>query len=186
MKLYKIYFIRTDDGREIEPILYAFTKVKEYAEEFMNTRKKKYYRLIVRDDAKREYESLVHMYDQLMLKEIPLKTYDPEKFNNEGCIVVVGTRREENEVEKTLADFIIVFKDCFKVDPNLFAPEYREALHTLRYDLLYAWNLKQDGLPFAMDPSNLLKDGEKISDVIRFDEFQMFCMMFGGTFKNPS
>ena len=186
MKLYKIYFIRNEEDNEVEPTLYAFTKEKELAKKFMETRKAKYFRLLISDEGRDEYDTLFCQRTHYELLLTRLKTYDPGKLNNIGIVKLVVTRGELTELEKTIEDFYIIFGGYFSVEPKQFTERYRKAFEILRYDILHAIAQIQNGLPFAVSPET-----EKIcSDPNNkqkycLNEFRLFYTRFGATLKDP-
>lgn len=186
MKLYKIYFVRNEEDRELEPTLYAFTKEKSLATQFMKTRKPKYFRLLVSENGKEEYETLFCQRTHYELLPAKLKTYDPKKLNNVGTVSLVVTRGELSELEKTIEDFYIIFGNGFRLDISQFSEKYQKAFKILRYDIIHAIAQVQNGLPFAISPETekICSDPEN-SRKYCFDEFRLFYSRYGATLKDP-
>ena len=195
MKLYKIYYKPDPDNiDQTLPVLYAFTDKKYLMKEFMDKRDNKKFVVITKEgeSADAEYQELMHSYSNKKLKIILMKTKNYKEFKGYSKISVVGPNTEEVELMNTIEDFIIIFRNCFLFDPIFLKEEYKEAFSIMRYHTMYEWSKMQDGIPFSI-PKDLMdtelerrleiqEDMKKIS----FDEFEIYMMRYGGTFKDPS
>lgn len=189
MKLYKIYFKQEPENLEkMDPILYAFTTKKDLLKEFINTRSKKHFVVITKEGekAEKDYVELIKGFSNKSLKVLIMKTKDYDSIKGYRKISIVGSGEEEMTLMKTIEDYITIFGNCFKLDPSLIKKEYMEPFEVMKYPLMYSWHEWQDGLPFtfpkeSVDRKTMQKELKKIT----FDEFEIFMMRYGGTFRNP-
>lgn len=183
MTYYKFYLIPVlRENLQMDPTLYAFTNEKNLMKKFMEQRNKKCFRCLETESSKEEYELLYHQYPMLVLKEIPLRTKDEESITDYSVVKLIGTKREEDELEKFIDDFAFIYEKYLMINPEKFCKPYQKALRALKYDVMHVWALRQRGVPFAIDRNKeMLK---KIQD-LKFDELALFYYKFGATLKNP-
>ena len=189
MKLYKIYYKQEPENLDkMDPILYAFTTEKDLLKEFINTRSKKHFVAITKEgeNGEKDYLELMKGFSNKRLKVLTMKTKDYDSIKGYRKISIVGSGEEEMTLMKTIEDYITIFGNCFKVPPELIKKEYMEPFETMKYPLMYAWHDWQDGLPFSFSKEQVdCKDIQKDLKKITFDEFEIFMMRYGGTFRNP-
>lgn len=194
MKFYKIYLVSLS-YRKLDPLLYAFTDKKKLKERFEKERDMNTFRIIESRD-KEEFHYLVHYNNRLMLKDIILETSADDELNRRMPIHVVGTRREEDDLAKSIEDYLNFHVRKFKTPPWIFNKKYYLALDSLMYVKLYQWSRYQNGLPFHEDPEIIYTSDiigrdydspdaiiEKNTDDFRYDEFAIFLEMYGGTMR---
>ena len=164
------------------PILYGFTNSKEFATRFKNERSAKLFRVISSDIHKEEFDRMKHFDSRKLLKEIDLETFSKEQ-NRFHQITVVGTREEENQLEKTIESYITIYKNLFQWDASMFKSDIKEALHELGYDGFHLWARFEDG--YCGNMKHVMEELESFRETFQFDEFGLFYRMFGGSFKKP-
>ena len=181
MKCYKFYFVNNNEDRELTPTMYAFTDNKELAKKFMEQRNPKLFRLIKTDMEKEVFEDFKHTYHMLVLSDILLRTKDEGSIKGWKTIVVVGTKREEYEVEKYIGDGEFIDKRAIKVNPKVFKKKYRKALKSIYYDTMHIMKMQFAGIP--MPNTNVEKAHTRFKE-LKLDEFLIFYNKFGLTFRN--
>lgn len=189
MKLYKIYFKQEPEHLDkMDPLLYAFTTKKELMKEFVNTRSKKHFVVITKEGEKAEndYVELMKGFSNKRLKVLTLKTKDFNSIKGYRKLSIVGSGEEEMTLMKTIEDYIIIFGNCFKLPPDLIKKEYREPFDTMKYTLMFIWHEWQEALPFSFSKEQVDYHGiQEELKKITFDEFEIFMMRYGGTFRDP-
>ena len=189
MKLYKIYYKQEPENLDkMDPMLYAFTTEKDLLKEFVNTRSKKHFAVITKEGekAKNDYVELMKGFSNKRLKVLTMKTKDYDSIKGYRKISIVGSGEEEMTLMKTIEDYIVIFGNCFKLPPDLIKKEYKEPFETMKYPLMHVWHGWQDTLPFSFSKDQVdFMDLKKELETITFDEFEIFMMRYGGTFRNP-
>nr|DAK39048.1 MAG TPA: hypothetical protein [Caudoviricetes sp.] len=181
MTLYKIYFIMKGKIEESDPTLYAFTNKKTLASKFIDERSKKLYRLIEQPNGDETYEKLNHQFPLMKLKDIPLKAFSRDDWDMHD-VILVGTYREEKEIEALIENFIFTFKKDFRVDPKIFKKEYRDALAILCYTGFHNWAEYEETLPFRLNYADN-SSVRKFAKSYRYDEFELFGALYGASLR---
>ena len=181
--LYKFYLNDKKNPESLVPYLYGFTDKKDLYKRFKETRNMDKFSIIKDEIDKDELFILKHKYYGLELKEIILKTRnlsDPTKVSK---IVVVGTRREEEDVIHYIEDLFNFISRSMKIPIDCFTEKYQKILKTLGYDKIYNWSrmvLKDLDIEYCYIGG---EENRRLTEDFSIDEFSVFMEVYGGTLK---
>lgn len=193
MKLHLFYFKDTNDNRKLEPILYAYTNNKEYAERFMEFRDMKKFYHTTRDISKNQYKDFSHQYTNQQLTKTKFKTKTNDVTTKISYIEIVCTWDEEKNSIISSDETIFTLCKNKMFDPSLLTMELKSDLYKLGFFTIYQQLYNQmyiyeplvgpeysgvfnsDGVFGDMNHTSLVS--------IEADQLEMFMMLYGGTIK---
>lgn len=183
--LYKFYLyeLNRDPNEKLTPILYAYTTNKKLYKNFKSFRNMAKFQIIKSELTDNEIDMFTHFNYKNELKEIVLKTRNPNFMNKVSKISIVGTRSEEEGIAYLVEDFFSQVKSAFRINPEIFSDDYRKILDDIGYTDLYKWvkTFDVDGY-YSMDTFDDVKlFSRNITSQFDFDEFNLFLTKYGGT-----
>lgn len=179
MKVYLFYQIRNQKRKLEQPIMYAYTKNKEYAKMFEYSRNM---RMFYRKEVKMDKKQFLHFQDKY--QDIQLDCYKYETVPSRpimkyDVVTMVCTRGEAITVYTT-ADNIYNAIGNFTIREALFVKKkYKDCLGYLSYYSALMWNSDydtSDSTDYA--GLNIFNDKNK-----RVDKFRLFLGYFGYTME---
>ena len=139
MKIYMFYFKDTNETRSLEPILYAYTNSKEYAERFREFRNMDKFKEVIRNISKYEYVDFSRSYSNQQLTKTQFITKNRDFGNKKTKVEIVCTWEEEKNTILSGDDFIFsLFKDVI-FNPSLLSTDIQGMLYKMGFFTMYQY-----------------------------------------------
>jgi len=194
MKIHMFYFRDKNENRRLEPTLYAYTNIDEYARRFKEFRDMDKFLYTKRELTKDQYKDMVRSYPSYQLTKTRLVTKDKEFPTKKTHVDIICTWDEEKNVILESEDSVFqLFKD--KVfDPSLFSMQMKTDLYKLGFFTIYQYLYQRMYIFEPLIGSEY--DGVFNKDIgyedmyqpvrnanVSADQLGMFMFLFGGTVR---
>ena len=195
MKIYMFYFRDKDVNRRLEPVLYAYTNSKEFAERFKEYRNMDKFICYERELTKEQFKDVTRTHPSQQLTETEFVTKDPEFPTKKMNVSIVCTWDEEKAVILESEDSVFRLFEKQMFDPSMLNMDIKGILYKFGFFTIYQYLYNNMYIYNPLEGSEytgvFFKDaiaGDTIRPVanmqnIHADQLAMFIHLFGGTVK---
>lgn len=177
----RIYYKFRDKGREMgQPIMFAYTKNKEYAKMFEDSRNMKIFYKKEVNMTKKEFLLFQDKYQELQLDCFKFETVSSRPLMKYDTVILVCTMAEAKYVY-ILSDNLYNKMGGFTIPEALHVKDkYKSTLEYLSYYSALVWhsNYSGDAQDYNIEGLNIFNDKGK-----RVDKFRLFMEYFGDTME---